>query len=36
LLRVAGVLDRTVEATEALLVRAQREFRHLYEESSDG
>jgi RNA polymerase sigma-70 factor (ECF subfamily) len=32
---VAGVLDRTVEATEALLVRARREFRHVYEESSD-
>ena len=32
---VAGVLDRTVDATEALLVRARREFRHLYEESSD-
>lgn len=33
--QVAGVLGRTVEATEALLMRARREFRHLYEESSD-
>ena len=31
----AAVLDRTVAATEALLVRARREFRHLYEESND-
>jgi RNA polymerase sigma-70 factor (ECF subfamily) len=29
----AGVLDRTVRATETLLVRARREFRHAYEES---
>jgi len=29
---VAGVLDRTVHATEALLVRARRAFRHVYEE----
>ena len=33
--QVAEVLDRTVEATEALLVRARREFRHTYEKSSD-
>lgn len=33
--QVAGVLDRSVEATEALLVRARRQFRRLYEESSD-
>ncbi len=32
----AGVLDRTVAATEALLVRARREFRHVYEGTSDG
>jgi RNA polymerase sigma-70 factor (ECF subfamily) len=32
---VAIVLDRSVAATEALLVRARREFRHLYEESGD-
>jgi len=31
----AAVLDRTVAATEALLVRARREFRHLYEGTSD-
>jgi RNA polymerase sigma-70 factor (ECF subfamily) len=31
----ATVLDRSVGATEALLVRARREFRHVYEESSD-
>jgi RNA polymerase sigma-70 factor (ECF subfamily) len=31
----AAVLDRTVAATEALLVRARREFRHVYEGSSD-
>ncbi len=31
----AAVLDRTVSATEALLVRARREFRHVYEMSSD-
>jgi RNA polymerase sigma-70 factor, ECF subfamily len=31
----AGVLDRTVAATEALLVRARRELRHVYEESPD-
>jgi RNA polymerase sigma-70 factor (ECF subfamily) len=31
----ATVLDRSVAATEALLVRARREFRHVYEESSD-
>ena len=29
----AGVLDRGVAATEALLVRARREFRHVYEGS---
>ncbi len=29
---VAGVLNRTVHATEALLVRARREFRYAYEE----
>lgn len=28
----AAVLDRTVHATEALLVRARRAFRHRYEE----
>lgn len=32
---VAAVLDRSVAATEALLVRARREFRHVYEDSSD-
>jgi RNA polymerase sigma-70 factor, ECF subfamily len=31
----ATILDRTVAATEALLVRARREFRHVYEGSSD-
>jgi RNA polymerase sigma-70 factor, ECF subfamily len=31
----AVILDRSVAATEALLVRARREFRHLYEGSSD-
>lgn len=31
----ADVLDRSVAATEALLVRARREFRHVYQESSD-
>jgi RNA polymerase sigma-70 factor (ECF subfamily) len=31
----AAILDRTVAATEALLVRARREFRHVYEGSSD-
>jgi RNA polymerase sigma-70 factor (ECF subfamily) len=31
----ARILDRTVTATEGLLVRARREFRRLYEESSD-
>ena len=31
----AAVLERSVAATEALLVRARREFRHIYEESSD-
>jgi RNA polymerase sigma-70 factor (ECF subfamily) len=31
----ASVLERTVAATEALLVRARREFRHVYEGSSD-
>jgi RNA polymerase sigma-70 factor (ECF subfamily) len=29
---VAGVLDRTVHATEALLMRAKRAFREIYEE----
>src|SRR5262245_30588096 len=29
---VAGVLGRTVQATEALLVRARRSFRQIYEE----
>ncbi len=33
---VARVLDRTVEATEALLVRARRAFRDLYEELDPG
>jgi RNA polymerase sigma-70 factor (ECF subfamily) len=32
----AGILHRTVAATEALLVRARREFRRVYEGSSDG
>jgi RNA polymerase sigma-70 factor (ECF subfamily) len=31
----AAILERTVAATEALLVRARREFRHVYEGSSD-
>jgi RNA polymerase sigma-70 factor (ECF subfamily) len=31
----ATLLDRGVAATEALLVRARREFRHVYEGSSD-
>jgi RNA polymerase sigma-70 factor (ECF subfamily) len=31
----AAVLGRGVAATEALLVRARREFRHVYEGSSD-
>ena len=31
----SAVLDRTVAATEALLVRARREFRHVYEGSGD-
>ena len=31
----AAILDRSVAATEALLVRARREFRHVYEGSSD-
>ncbi len=31
----ADVLGRTVEATETLLVRARRQFRHVYEERSD-
>jgi RNA polymerase sigma-70 factor (ECF subfamily) len=31
----ARVLERSVAATEALLVRARREFRHVYEGSSD-
>jgi RNA polymerase sigma-70 factor (ECF subfamily) len=31
----ATVLDRTVTATESLLVRARREFRHVYEGSRD-
>ncbi|MGH8919658.1 MAG: RNA polymerase sigma factor [Actinomycetes bacterium] len=31
----AGVLDRTVAATEALLVRARREFRQVYEGGRD-
>jgi RNA polymerase sigma-70 factor (ECF subfamily) len=31
----ATILDRSVAATEALLVRARREFRHVYEGSSD-
>jgi RNA polymerase sigma-70 factor (ECF subfamily) len=33
---VAAVLGRTVHATEALLVRAKRAFRHLYESSEEG
>ncbi len=32
----ASILDRSVAATEALLVRARREFRHVYEGSVDG
>ena len=32
----AVILDRSVAATEALLVRARREFRHVYEGSGDG
>jgi RNA polymerase sigma-70 factor (ECF subfamily) len=31
----ATILDRSVDATEALLVRARREFRHVYEGSRD-
>jgi RNA polymerase sigma-70 factor, ECF subfamily len=31
----ADVLDRSVAATEALLVRARREFRHVYQGSRD-
>jgi len=31
----AAVLDRGVAATEALLVRARREFRHVYEGNTD-
>lgn len=31
----ATILDRSVAATEALLVRARREFRHAYEGSTD-
>jgi RNA polymerase sigma-70 factor (ECF subfamily) len=31
----ASILDRSVAATEALLVRARREFRHVYEGSRD-
>ena len=31
----AEILDRGVAATEALLVRARREFRHVYEGNSD-
>jgi RNA polymerase sigma-70 factor, ECF subfamily len=31
----ATILDRSVAATEALLVRARREFRHVYEGSTD-
>lgn len=31
----ASVLDRSVAATEALLVRARREFRHVYKGSVD-
>ena len=31
----ATILSRSVDATEALLVRARREFRHVYEGSSD-
>jgi RNA polymerase sigma-70 factor (ECF subfamily) len=35
--RVAAVLDRTVHATEALLVRARTAFRRAYgEEAGDG
>ena len=32
---IAELLDRTVQATEALLVRARRAFRHDYEGSSN-
>lgn len=32
---VAACLDRTLHATEALLVRARRAFRHAYEEGRD-
>ncbi len=32
----AVILDRSVAATEALLVRARREFRHVYEGSGNG
>ena len=32
----ADILDRSVAATEALLVRARREFRHAYEGGVDG
>lgn len=32
---IAELLDRSVGATEALLVRARRQFRHVYEGSSD-
>lgn len=31
----ASILDRSVTATETLLVRARREFRHVYEGNSD-
>jgi DNA-directed RNA polymerase specialized sigma24 family protein len=31
----ASILDRSVTATETLLVRARREFRRVYEGSSD-
>jgi RNA polymerase sigma-70 factor (ECF subfamily) len=31
----AAVIDRTVHATEALLVRAKQAFRHIYEEEVD-
>lgn len=31
----AAILERSVTATEALLVRARRQFRHVYEGSSD-
>jgi RNA polymerase sigma-70 factor (ECF subfamily) len=33
--QAANILDRSVAATEALLVRARREFRHVYEGSRD-